>query len=499
MKSDLSRNTFDPAKHFSRVLLQQGRVTLDADWNEQADILLHYLRVLAADLIGPHGGPEPEPGFRIWDPAKLPKDVAERLTQLNVLPLKEQSDWLVGPGRYYVDGFLCENDKYVSLLNQPDLPLDKEGTKTLLSGKDAVVVYLDVWERNITSLEDPGTREVPGIREVALNGPDTAARTQVVWQVKARRLSDFKPPASRSCVDVDNVWKDWIEVLDPTPRGRLQARVPEQGVPTDPCLASSESRYRGVENQLYRVEIHYAGEAALPGKGADPGKAGESGKMATFKWSRENGSVVFPILKIEPGENKNQTKVRLAHLGRDAKLGLKQGDWVEIVNDEYALLNAAARLLKVHSINPDTVTVTLEGTTTLSASGHPLLRRWDQRETELVKLHDGVVPIKEDQWQDLEDGVQVRFAKPTTAQYRTGDYWLIPARVATGDIEWPQQKVSAQNEDAEKKQTWEPVPQPPHGVDHHYAPLAILALDANPTKVIDLRHEFDQRAACIRP
>jgi hypothetical protein len=58
MKADFSRDTFNPLKHFSRVLMQQGRVQLDADWNEQTPaILLHYLRSLGADLIGPHGGP----------------------------------------------------------------------------------------------------------------------------------------------------------------------------------------------------------------------------------------------------------------------------------------------------------------------------------------------------------------------------------------------------------------------------------------------------------
>jgi hypothetical protein len=57
MKGDFTRNTFDPRKHFTRVLMQQGRVQLDADWNEQAAILLYYLQSLAADLIGPHAGP----------------------------------------------------------------------------------------------------------------------------------------------------------------------------------------------------------------------------------------------------------------------------------------------------------------------------------------------------------------------------------------------------------------------------------------------------------
>jgi len=44
MKGDFTRDTFDRTKHFSRVLMQQGRVTLDADFNEQTAIDLHYFR-----------------------------------------------------------------------------------------------------------------------------------------------------------------------------------------------------------------------------------------------------------------------------------------------------------------------------------------------------------------------------------------------------------------------------------------------------------------------
>ena len=65
MKGDFSRDTFDPLNNFSRVLLQQGRVQLDADFNEQAAILLHMLRRLTADLFGPYaivGGPD---AFRV--------------------------------------------------------------------------------------------------------------------------------------------------------------------------------------------------------------------------------------------------------------------------------------------------------------------------------------------------------------------------------------------------------------------------------------------------
>ena len=65
MQGDFSRNTFDPTKHFSRVLMQQGRVQLDADWNELNAIVFHYLRTLARDVFGPYGGDQAKLGFDI--------------------------------------------------------------------------------------------------------------------------------------------------------------------------------------------------------------------------------------------------------------------------------------------------------------------------------------------------------------------------------------------------------------------------------------------------
>jgi hypothetical protein len=65
MKGDFTRDTFDAARHFSRVLMQQGRIQIDADFNEQAAILLRYLRILVEDFIGPYGGPQDHCGFAI--------------------------------------------------------------------------------------------------------------------------------------------------------------------------------------------------------------------------------------------------------------------------------------------------------------------------------------------------------------------------------------------------------------------------------------------------
>src|SRR2546426_3407298 len=59
-KGDFTRDSFafDPLRlrQFSRVLMQQGRVQLDADWNEQTDLLLYALRELITHLVGPHWG-----------------------------------------------------------------------------------------------------------------------------------------------------------------------------------------------------------------------------------------------------------------------------------------------------------------------------------------------------------------------------------------------------------------------------------------------------------
>src|SRR5829696_1110831 len=109
-RGDFSRDSFDPIKRFSRVLMQQGRVQLDSDWNEQSDILLHYLRSLARDLIGPHGGSS-EAGFALITTEAEIDDV-DNLRDAEGNPLSpeakrelksslRESGFLFGIGRYY--------------------------------------------------------------------------------------------------------------------------------------------------------------------------------------------------------------------------------------------------------------------------------------------------------------------------------------------------------------------------------------------------------------
>lgn len=461
MKGDFSRDTFDPSRHFSRVLMQQGRVLLDADWNEQAAILLHYLRTLAEDLIGPHGGPSGEAGFKI---ETMTTGISPNLR-------------IGSPGRYYVEGVLCEiesqfdgqgSPKEWTYYHQPSYVPDREKAAEQLP-VPPYLVYLDVWERSISWLEDWRDSE-PGIREVALGEADTCVRAQVIWQVKVSGQASTGPSVDRASVQDDD-WSSWVEQWQPPHRGELKARAQRKiEASTDPCTIPPDARYRGAENQLYRVEIHKPGVA----------------NTATFKWSRENGSVVFPVRDVTPGTSDKSTIVELEHLGTDERSSLRPGDWVEIVDDAYVWHNRAEPLLLVKIVDHDTNKVTLEGehgsTVGADPKMHPLLRRWDHRASDPnkggVELDKGAAKIKEgtadESWLMLENGVQIQFQP--SGNYRTGDYWLIPARTATRDIEWPGTPEK-------------PTAKPPDGIDHHYAPLWIITQGSDGNAIADATND----------
>ena len=52
MAGDYSRLTFDPRTDHAGVLMQQGRVQLDADWNELVAIFDRRWRAETLDLVG---------------------------------------------------------------------------------------------------------------------------------------------------------------------------------------------------------------------------------------------------------------------------------------------------------------------------------------------------------------------------------------------------------------------------------------------------------------
>ena len=452
MKVDISRDTFDPSKRRYRVLMQQGRVQLDADFNEQAAILLHYMQILTRDLIGQHGG-------------------SGEAFAIKALIPQEELNFSISPGHYYVDGILCENDENngIAYSSQDDYPLpaDLQDDEKLEDGKN-YLVYLDVWERHITAVEDDG------IREVALGGIDTATRTMVVWQVKALLVTQEDIDSVVTLIDPDTdtpekLLETKLEEFGKLNKGKLSAWVRPAEEAVDLCTIPPDSLYRGAENQLYRVEIH------------EPGST--NGSAATFKWSSNNGSDVFPITTLQ-----GDTAI-VEHLGRDLSTSLEPDNWVEVVDDHYVKQGRPGPLLQVDRIDKAENTVTLKSNANANydedeaKQKHPLLRRWDSAGDIDVKFWQPGDP--KDGWIPLEDGIEVRFEGGE--DFQTGDYWLIPARTATGNIQWPQKDSNPPNQGPEAM--------PPHGITHHYAPLGHIRLDGDgkvvESELKDYRRTFE--------
>jgi hypothetical protein len=399
MKGDFSRDTFNPAKHYSRVLLQQGRALLDADWNEQVAIFLEQQRAFIRDLLGPHAGVGDQIGFQIG------VDPNNKLT--------------ITAGRYYVNGLMCNNPTpHISAQ-----PLD------LSSGP--VLVVLDVWEHYTSSIEDPT------IREVSLGGADTAARAKVVWEIRQVKNFPGTLPDGWDAFRRDNFEK----------RAKMSARLkPLDAVESDSTALNGPGD-RGLGNQLYRVEVHQGRKVS----GTATVTATES---ASFKWSRENGSVVTAWFSSDGNR-----------LTVESTRGFEVGQWVELLDHLSEPDGRPGILVRVKQVKADVLVV--DGNIDANLfTGTKVIRRWDHVSS------SPSIAVTKDGWIDLENGIQIQFEG--LEQFNTGDYWLIPSRGSTGTIEWP----------VEPDKPDQPSSLPPHGVAHHYAPLAVISITK---EVTDLR------------
>src|SRR5260370_31590906 len=93
MRGDFSRITFNPESDFTQLFLQQVRVILDADFNEQGAIVANAIRRLVVDLLGPHAGP----------------DNGQGQVGFGVTRESATGKLLLNRGGYYVDGLLAFN------------------------------------------------------------------------------------------------------------------------------------------------------------------------------------------------------------------------------------------------------------------------------------------------------------------------------------------------------------------------------------------------------
>lgn len=441
MKGDFSRDSFDPDKRYGGVLFQQGRVQLDAEHNENVAIHRQLLRSIIRDLIGPHGGPDgclgfeciaSEDAYRAWRGA-TGTDRASSSSDLSN-GLDWQHDFLLTPGRYYVGGVLLENLAVARYSDHADA-----GARDFLSdGPDAVVVWLEAFEQVVTALEDPG------LLEPALAGADTTVRVKVDWQIRLERIRSaetFEPDRLAS---------------SPRRYGLLTARI-------RPAEAPGKGGYTGIENRLYRIEIHSGSDTGTP----------------TFKWSRENGALVrgvgHPVLRPE----NDRLTLQLAPpvgISKGAS-GIGTGAWVELLPEFDPGPFRHGPLLRVVSVNGNSLELDTGGRQ-VDAAGIRVIRRWDQVGG-AIAIPAGGLPIS------IEGGIEVVFDPSTMNDLRAGDYWLIPARTSIADIEWPRAP------DPQEGCT-RPLARAPNGPWSDRAPIGVLRRAAGEPHWIteDLRRRF---------
>lgn len=411
MPGDYSRPVRSRGKGYASVLAQQGRVGLDSDWNALAEVVDTRLRLLALDCLGRfHISRQTPDAFQI---TAWPADLA------------------IGIGRAYVDGLLVENlgsgprvqdqasDRLVGPMRatyatQPFLP-----DPAPLPTEGRCLLYLDVWQREVTSVEDPE------LRNVATGGPDTSVRVQTPWQVRSMPIGER--------VTRETEWSKldpWLELTEPS-GSRLTTR----------------GSYAGFENHLYRVEIH---------------DDGSKGRPASFKWSRNNGSIALRI--IGPIRSEGLDTAVPVRAPASHTVFAKPGDWVELLDDASEMAGKAGTMAPVAADNSAVSgLVVLEGQVDapVDPSRNARIQRWDHASD---VTSEGVVAFNPGQWIALEEGIELKF-DVERGRYHVGDYWSFAARTRDGSVE-------------------ELDSEPPDGPEHHYAPLAVVEF---PDKVEDCR------------
>lgn len=493
MTGDFTRDTFRPAKGYSSVRMQQGRLFTDADWNEEGDIHRGALRTTARSVIGASGFPEDAPGFAILagagaqtlligggqayvDGIGLSHAAPVRLALTRQSGAAAATRWRVdGGARVAVGDYLvlagstlAQAVRVATLLDDVD-GLQTFNAATALSAANGIaadlyrsaesqpfwpanalpqaqgdyLAYLDVWERPVTAADDPL------IRESAFGGPDTAIRDQIVWQVKFASFADLiaanAATAPISCTSFAPGWSPF----GPAAAGRMAARARAAAAVADPCALPATGGYRSLENHLYRIEVHNGGAAG-----------------GRWKWSRDNGTREARYAEIDNGA------LILDSLGPDEPSALKRDDWVEIVDEARLLSGQPGFFARLSDINgtraslgeirhPDTLVALTDGSGAPDLGGLPargIVRRWEGG------LPVDIVPGG---WVAVEQGIEVFFAAGRLA---TGDHWQIPARSLAATIEWPADEATG----AEALL-------PPRGIVHHYAALALVNRAANGT------------------
>ncbi len=255
MSFDNSRSTFKLGNDYIGPVMLQGRVQMDADWNEWLAEIVRRTQAGTLDILGRAAYPATTPhAFEI---------TASSSGVTNTL--------MIGPGRMYVDGLLAENHGDPAALEwdpalgemsdapQPPLPSATTGAvdytqqpympppTALPPGNGPFLAYLDVWVRPVDYINDPNLID-------AAVGVDSTGRLQTAWQVQLLDLGLAGSPGA-TCDSPINNWP-------PAPSSGLLSTG-----------TTPERSFRPMLSDVGRC-VHRAGEPVLPCGDSPAGNSG---------------------------------------------------------------------------------------------------------------------------------------------------------------------------------------------------------------------------------
>jgi hypothetical protein len=146
---NFSRDTFDPAKRYVAVRLQQGVPLVDADWNETNDVVRHELYDSLRTVIGEGvAGGSSDVSVVVLNPIGMPGEPILLLLQPGSAIVAGRPVRVLAPIPYNTQRWLDPAQAAADGVDVIPPPPPRDPGRVDLA-------YLDVWEREVDSHEDP--------------------------------------------------------------------------------------------------------------------------------------------------------------------------------------------------------------------------------------------------------------------------------------------------------------------------------------------------------
>jgi hypothetical protein len=439
MSSDRTRISYDQDRQYRSVVAQQGRVTLESDWNESQLIVNEEIRSEALDFVGSSG--TPDNGYEIAASNPNPN-----------VPF----DFSIKKGTLYVGGirtalnqainYSQQNEKLDWLDRDPDsFPAWVNPASLADANPKTEFVYLYLQEQEISAVEDSV------LKEIALGGPDTMQRTRLIQKIV--RFGVQANDCETALILAKKEWRKQGLVFDDLTmrlESQTKLKVSFQPAPIPPDLCEPEARggYLGAENQLIRVKISAAGKLI---------------------WGYDNASFLYRTKWINNNTLELQSRpVDAFHQPKKGKIVEVLRSIVDLKNKDYIAQSTGIITQLATAYSPDNKQVSLLSPLDDNYKNYPhqlFLRIWEQE----ISFTAGTEVTLGD------TGIKVTIQ--TSANFHVGDYWQIAVRPASPNEIYPQRLESFQ---------------PPDGARIWVCPLAVISWNNGVFNLLkDCRHRFD--------